>query len=135
VTSSHRARLTSYHVRGSSRTNYRANENHSSEPLRGYPFSQPFLEKINAKQKLFFNSKSGEKVIPSFCLHSKQKSRKNNFVIKQKSHKRSHFESIRVQQTLQHQNSNRKTGQKQFYFSILIKLIFGYFVLFIKNLY
>ena len=31
----------------------------------------------------FFN-KSGEKVIPLLCLYSKQKSRKKNFVIKQK---------------------------------------------------
>ena len=41
-----------------------------------YQFSQPFPEQINAKQKLFFNYKSGEKVIPSLCLNSKQKSRK-----------------------------------------------------------
>jgi hypothetical protein len=32
-----------------------------------YQFSKPFPEQINAKQKLFFNSKSGENVIPSLC--------------------------------------------------------------------
>jgi hypothetical protein len=41
-----------------------------------YQFSQPFPEQMNAKQKLFFNSKFGKKVIPSLCLYSKQKSRK-----------------------------------------------------------
>ena len=48
-----------------------------------YQISQPFPEQINAKQKPFFNSKSGEKVIPSLCLYSKQKSRKKTVLIKQ----------------------------------------------------
>ena len=39
-----------------------------------YQISRPFPETIIAKQKLFFNSKSGEKVIPLLCLYSKQKS-------------------------------------------------------------
>jgi hypothetical protein len=38
-------------------------------------FFSHFLNKF-AKEKLFFNSKSSEKVIPSLCLYSKQKSRK-----------------------------------------------------------
>jgi hypothetical protein len=41
-----------------------------------YQISQPFPEEIIAKQKQFFNSKSGEKFIPLLRLYSKQKSRK-----------------------------------------------------------
>jgi hypothetical protein len=46
-----------------------------------------FPEQINAKQKLFFNSKSGGKVIPSLCLYSKQKSRKATLNKAIKSHR------------------------------------------------
>jgi hypothetical protein len=41
-----------------------------------------FLKKLILNRN-YFNSKSGERVFPSLCLYSKQKSRKNNTVIKQ----------------------------------------------------
>ena len=41
-----------------------------------------------AKQKLFFNYKSGEKVIPLLCLYSKQKSEKQLCNKAIKSHKK-----------------------------------------------
>ena len=97
-----------------------------------YQFSQPFPEQINAKQKLFFNSKLSKKVIPSLCLYSKQKSRK-----KQPSNKVTQEAILKACVYKKHCNTKTvtvKPARNNFIFE-LIKLIFGYFVLFIKNLY
>ena len=50
-----------------------------------YQFSQQFPEQINAKQKLFFNSKFCKKVIPSLIIVFifQAEIEKNNFAIKQ----------------------------------------------------
>jgi hypothetical protein len=49
----------------------------------------------------FSTSNSGEKIIPSFCLYSEQKSTKQLCKKAEKS-QRSHFESVRVYETLKH---------------------------------
>jgi hypothetical protein len=67
---------------------------------------------MNAKQKLCFNSKSGEKVIPLLCLYSRQKSRKNNLrkvtkeaILKAYAYKK-HWNTI--------SDSNRKQAENSF---------------------
>jgi hypothetical protein len=51
-------------------------------------FERSFPEQINAKQKLFFNSKSGEKVIPSIVFYILSRNREKQLCNKAiKSHK------------------------------------------------